>query len=530
MVIAYIRERKNVLLFAGVIMLITSIPYLIGYVTENESWYFTGFVFAVEDGNSYIAKMLSGTTGKWLFKTPYSAIEQNGVIAFLPYILLGKLAGGNAIHEQLVALFHAFRILGGILYVLAGYDFISIFVKTKKWRWWALVVYTLGGGGGWVLALSGNKNLLNSLPLDFISPESFGFLGLLGMPHLAAGRAFLLWGLANYLEGRSGYLSGLYFLILGILQPIYVGIAWVVISGHLFTTYLKKRLLRESRDGNYFLEAREDINNFIKILLVSGPFIIYTAIAFVSDPFLQSWNKQNLLPSPHFFHYLIAYGIYLPLAIIGMVKISRHITRNTMLLAGWMIIFPALINLPFSVQRRLAEGIWIVVTIGMVVFFENSDRVPKILYSVLCLAFPSTLFILAGSVLAVSLPQKPLYRPRYEVDMYKNLADLAEFDSVVLASYEIGNNLPAWVPVRVVLGHGPETAYGEKTKYDVNEFYEEDTKDLIRDQILDKYQVDFVIGDAFNIEQSGWDPGTYQKLDLLFANDEYAIYQTVLDN
>ena len=39
-----------------------------------------GFIFAVEDGNSYIAKMLSGVQGAWLFRTPYTSMQQGGVL------------------------------------------------------------------------------------------------------------------------------------------------------------------------------------------------------------------------------------------------------------------------------------------------------------------------------------------------------------------------------------------------------------------------------------------------------------------
>jgi len=108
-------ERRWVMIFATIVMLITTIPYLVGYASQGQEWRFTGFIFGVEDGNSYIAKMLLGSSGSWMFRTPYTASYQRGVIAFLPYILLGKLAQGSGVHEQLVALYHLFRIGAGFL-------------------------------------------------------------------------------------------------------------------------------------------------------------------------------------------------------------------------------------------------------------------------------------------------------------------------------------------------------------------------------------------------------------------------------
>jgi hypothetical protein len=120
----YLINRRWVLGFALFVMFITTLPYLIGFAKQGQDWVYTGFVLGVEDGNSYIAKMLSGAEGAWLFRTPYTTYLQRGVMIFLPYILLGKLALGSARHEQLILIFHLFRIFAGILAILATHDFI----------------------------------------------------------------------------------------------------------------------------------------------------------------------------------------------------------------------------------------------------------------------------------------------------------------------------------------------------------------------------------------------------------------------
>ena len=156
----YISERKTIVIFAVVIMAITMIPYLLGYSNQGEELRYTGFVIGVEDGNSYIAKMRSGTEGNWLFRSPHSAEDQKGAIAYLPYILLGKLASSPASHEQLVALYHIARLFFGILAILASYDFISIYISSPSHRFRALFLVILGGGLGWVLVLINQKGFL----------------------------------------------------------------------------------------------------------------------------------------------------------------------------------------------------------------------------------------------------------------------------------------------------------------------------------------------------------------------------------
>src|SRR3990172_3657836 len=101
------REERRWCLALGLVLgLATTLPYVWAFLREGAAWRFSGFVFGVEDGNSYLAKMLEGAYGGWLFRTPYTTAAQTGILAFFPYLLLGKLASGVALHEQLIALFH----------------------------------------------------------------------------------------------------------------------------------------------------------------------------------------------------------------------------------------------------------------------------------------------------------------------------------------------------------------------------------------------------------------------------------------
>jgi len=145
------RQERIWCLWYGVILAgITTIPYLIGMAVQGDEWHFTGFVFGVEDGNSYIAKMLLGQIGNWLFRTPYSTEIQNGVIAFLPYLLLGKISAPPELHIQLVVQFHIFRVLCIPFTVWVIYQFFSIYLEDLRWRRWATVLATIGGGLGFV--------------------------------------------------------------------------------------------------------------------------------------------------------------------------------------------------------------------------------------------------------------------------------------------------------------------------------------------------------------------------------------------
>ncbi len=191
------QERKWVWGFAVVVMVATTIPYILALFNQGENWQFSGFLLGVEDGNSYIAKMLAGANGDWLFRTPYTNFPQQGVLAFFPYLLLGKLTAGEGQHAQLIALFHIYRFIAGCLMIVATYDFTAIFIEKVFFRKLSTILISIGGGFGWLVVLGLNRFWANGMPLEFYSPETFGFLSLYGLPHLALGRACLLWGIVR---------------------------------------------------------------------------------------------------------------------------------------------------------------------------------------------------------------------------------------------------------------------------------------------------------------------------------------------
>jgi len=230
------RERRAFWAYAGVFLLITSLPYVIGFEVQGDDWVFSGFVFGVEDGNSYIAKMRLGMEGHWLFRTPYTVMPQRGTLAFLPYLILGKLASPPAAHLQLVSLFHLFRVAATLFALFATYRFMATFLEEAAWRLWATALATLGGGLGWMLLLIGRTFDGSQPPLEFISPETFGFLAYLGLPHIALGRGLLLLALRAYLVGasgsRKGWLGGLALLAAGLAQPLALVAGFVAIGAH----------------------------------------------------------------------------------------------------------------------------------------------------------------------------------------------------------------------------------------------------------------------------------------------------------
>lgn len=519
------KELGWVMGYALVLILVTSLPYFIGYAVQGDNWRFTGFVIGVEDGNSYIAKMRLGAEGAWLFRTPYTTMPQKGVLAFLPYLLLGKLAQGDEIHTQMTALYHLSRMLAIPLAVWATYLFASVFLEQPWWRKWTTILITAGGGLGWAALLARGDTVSGSIPLDFISPETFGFLSFLGLPHLVLSRALLLLALICYLDGvhraRSSWMAGFCLAGLALIQPLSVLAALAVIAAH------QAGILALNWTQHERAASKPWIESAIRTLLIPLPVVVYLTYAFSSDPYLVVWTSQNRILSPHPIHYLIAYGILLIPVFIGAWKLLNKKSATMLLPVVWAVLIPVLAYFPHNLQRRLPEGSWTALAIlaaaGLVTAIRDQRRSRILGVVMLALSLISSIILVAGGINTALTPSMPAFRAADEVAAIEWLSGQAGEDAVVLATYRSSNPLPAWAGVRVIVGHGPESAFLEERIQDVDRFFSSDGMIEGKRDILERYDVDYVfIGPQDGLD---WEAGEADFLEKIYEHESYSIYR-----
>ena len=526
-------ERRWIFIFAVIVMTVTSLPYLWGFERQGANWLFSGFFFGVEDGNSYIAKMLSGAAGSWLFSSPYTAIPQAGFLAFFPYILLGKLAAPPGLHEQLVALFHLYRCVAGVLCILATYDFMAVFIPDCRLRRLGTAIATIGGGLGWLSIFGLGRLWQGGLPLEFYSPESFGFLALLGLPHLAMARALLLWGLVSYLKPveqqtkywRNTLNSGILWLLLGLMQPLTVVIGWIILGSHLGFWGVVNYFWKRKGDHIDWIEWKLYFKRAVSIIVISSPIVVYTTISFLSDSYLKEWSRQNLISSPPVFDYFLAYCLILPFAITGIKPLIREQKSNAYLILGWLLIFPVLAYIPYNLQRRLPEAIWVsLVTLAMSSLVGKDRAYIRKISWVLYSAFIIPVILIAGGIIITINPGRPIYIPIEEGNAFNYLANQVKSGDVLLASYETSNFAPAWAPVHTLIGHGPESIHLAVIKPQVDTFYQLDTLDNVRLDLINKYNIKFILIGPSEKELSRWDPAPAMNLSLVYDKNGWKLF------
>ncbi len=517
--------------------LLLVLPYAVAWMEQNERWVFTGFLFAVEDGNSYIAKMLLGRTGAWRFTTPYTVEPQGKYWLFGPYLLLGKLAWGPDLHAQLVLLFHLFRLVAAAWLAWSTWRFLGWFVQGQaRWLAWALSLF--GGGLGWVPWFLGQ----NTLPLSWYSPEGFGFLMLYGLPHLALARALMLSILIKLLEAfpdlspsTSKAPSTLPSLFLSTLALGWIhGFALttsVLLVGGMGLWWLRQKHVMKTSSG---VLSRVGV-----VLLAAIPWLLYLAYLARFDAFARIWTQQNILPTPPWTTLAWAYAWVLPWAIPGWLRLRRERPTLAFLAAWWVGAALTLSHLPFSVQRRFLEGIWVVLSALVGVGLERRAQestslrlLPRSmaqgLWFPLLLSLPSVLLFWTATWQAALIPQPPIYRPRDEVAAFQALATLAQPGDPVMAAYPTGNALPAWAPVRVPLGLGPESIRFPVWENRVRSFYQAQTPDAWRRNLLSTWGFRFVFYGPQERALGTWNPQEAPYLHLRYQRGAYAVYEVVM--
>ena len=549
-------ERRWVLVFAALVMLVTTLPYLLGYFAEGQAYRFTGFVFGVEDGNSYIAKMLSGSYGDWLFRTPYTAYPQAGLFVYIPYLLLGKLAAPPGLHEQLVSLYHLFRFIAGMLAILASYDFLAYFIREMRVRRFGVALACLGGGLGWLLILLGKQTWLGSLPLDFYSPEAFGFLGLYGLPHIALARALLLWALLAYLrlvetgfnppEERRGNRNrlvrhtlqlSLLWLLAGLFQPLALVLIGVVIGWHQLGLTVWQLIRQRGGQIIDWSAWRGVLGWLLAAAILPGLFTAYNLGISFFDPYARIWTAQNVIRSPNILHYLLAYGLLIPYAWLGGRRLDAHRYPNW-LAAGWLGIDFPVVSLRAAGLAAAADGGRLagLVCIGAGRAGSN-PRTPwprptskrlDLRFAPLWLAFPSTIFLLVGGILAARQPTQPAFREVAQVQVFEYLQSKAEAGAVVLGAFDTSNALPAWAPVRVLVGHGPESIHKSELEQQIAAFYRSQTADDQRRELIERFDIDYVFWGPAERDLGDWQPSSASYLGLVQQQGDYTLYRVKL--
>lgn len=523
------KEWRWVLGWSAVILLVTSLPYLYGAYISTPASQFSGFVIGVEDGNSYLAKMQEGRSGSWLFHLAYTPEPHQPELFFSFYILLGKIAGITNLSNVLV--FHLSKILVVPFGVLAFYYFAAHFTHQVIVRRTALLITGVTGGLGWLWLALGGKGQLGQMPVDLWVPDASFFLTALTYPHLPLAQGLLLlFSIAGLNFARSGEKpSGLIAagcgLAVSLIHPYTLPVIGLILGLYLLWQ-------NHSRQRQLFL----GVARLLLVALPTFPYLFYLLLVFKRNMAFRVMKEQILTYSPEPIHYLLGFSPLLLLAALGLWATWGRGDDKLGFLRVWVISVPLLLYVPSALQRRFLDGyqspLAVLGAMGLVWLIEKVrvQRWHTVLVAPTLIGMSITnLILLAGAFITIAGRPDMVFLPNPEVLAAHWLADQTS-QSVVLASYETGNYLPTVADIRVFLGHGPETIASDDKGRLVNHFYQVDTSDTWRRELLTQYAITYVYVGLHEKELGRFEPKQAPYLRQAYDNGTVQIYQVLLED
>ncbi len=198
--------------------------------------------------------------------------------------------------------------------------------------------------------------------------------------------------------------------------------------------------------------------------ILPGIFLLYNLWVSYSDPYVRAWTEQNLIHSPHFLP--LCSRLWAAPALCGLGRAA--------LAAGGCLDWLAATRLDHPVSTAGLYPAWLAKSpdrrcVGCLDYPGNADALEGLADQPTrrrWVSLPSVAVVpercaapgqrVAGGQPAECAPVSP---PGMKCACSNFCNPRRSPAQVVLAAYETGNPMPAWAPVRVLVGHGPESIH-----------------------------------------------------------------------
>lgn len=533
-------ELTFVLKITFLTVIITSSPYLLGFFTAGKDHYYPltpnlNFV----DYHNYFSYIEQARQGHFVFKDLYTSEEQPPVIVNVFFLFLGLLA--KFLNLEAPIIFQLARILLIFIFSFIAFLFICYFFTEKKKREICFIFLLFSSGLG---RLVGNLAPFphKSLSLDLWVPEAITFLTLYTNTLFIASLTliiiiFLLMLLAK--ENNNIFYAlgaGFFALLLFQFHPYHIPTIFTVLGTFLIYLSLKQKRI----DWQFFFY-------YLILFFVSLPSLFYYFFLFYFHSLTIERIRQALPVgfTPSLPHLISAYGFLFILAFIGVFQSIKQKGDRFSFLVVWFFSQMVLIYSPLPLQRRLTEGLHVVITILAIIgiftlynFLKGKITYQKFLkffgpslkfffISLFVLFFGlSNLAIISNDILLIL--KKELFFDKEKKEAMQWLKRNTREDDIILANpYWNGNFIPGIAVRRVYIGHGVETAYSSIKEKELRWFFKDNENDSKKYQFLKKKGIDYLFYSDEEMALGQFNPEQKHYLKKVFEQRGVTIYQVV---
>jgi hypothetical protein len=497
---------RIVLLFAALLVCVTSWHYVDCAQQTPPRWEFLGVTYNFRDQSTYLMWMAQARAGRFFFDNLYTPEKEKPGYCNLLWWGMGTLARLTGL--SLISVYHLSRVLFILAFLLLLDRFIADFLTDEQERWCAFWLITVGAGLGWLLILFSRQIRQVLLCADLWIPEGFAFLSMLWFPHfvfaliLQVGIFWLFLSACERGRPSRAWGAGLMTLVLGFTHTYHLPTIYVVAS--VFA------LLQDIRSKSGW----RCLKYAALIVGLSLPALIYFSYIVRVCPSMAAWKQQNVCRSPAVWGYVLGFGTtaLLPLLFPRQLAQLKEQSPRQLFLFTWLTCNAALLYAsPLGFERRLVQGLQIPLTLLSVQIFFRAVYPHLLLWRLFENNFLSHRarknLVIGGWVLFSALtsfghltmtsfrilpPRSPEYLSPDEVAAADYLRRHAGADEVILAPEPQGMWLPLLTERRVFVGHPGLTAnYPQKSRL-ASRFFSGKMRWKERAQWLRDNGVDFI--------------------------------------
>lgn len=533
-------EWRFVWLTAAAVLIITSLPYLFGYLTSPPDKQFMGLMQDVPDHGQYLAWWNSFQhaflASNKLTPEPNQALFFNLLWWFLAQITRFTGLGYPVIYQIL-------RWGGGIALMVAVYRLIALFLADVSRRRLAFLLVILSSGLGWVLVILKYTLWQGTLfyPQLLYNAESNYFLCMLGYPHFTLAAALMCVVFENVVRGwkensiRRLVIAGGWSVVLGWMHAYDLIIIYAIVGVFFLLGWWQRRKF----PVRFFWGAA--------ILAgLSAPAALYSFLLTSLDPLWkqvlsQFSNAGVFMPLPPYLFFLL--GIPLFLAVATLVKWVREKKWNDerRFIGVWFILGFCLLYIPTDFQIHMLNTWQIPIMIlaaeclydGLAPWIVRVFPRPWLglraaqwaALGLLVLVLPTNLYLWSWRFIELNRHDVPYYLEKGYIQAMDWLQKNSAPESVVLSSLTVGQYIPALSGNTAFLAHWANTVNFYDKEARVNAFFDGSAANPQREKTLSEFHVGYVIYGPAEKQLGAFSPGSVPWLAPVFQSDAVSVYQ-----
>ena len=475
-------EFLVLLLVSTAILAASSVPNWVGRSMQNEQVSYRRQYSDSQDYAVDLAMMQAGMQGEWAYQMRFTTEDHKPAYIRLFYLTLGHISKGLGLEPETT--YGLFRWVFGYLALFSIFMLCRHYFKKKLLLWSAFVLAVFGSGLGWLQLLAGWQ-FGPITPIDFWLIDAYVFFSLSLFPHFSctiALMAFGLLGFLKFLDTRKWYWV-VFVSAAGVITQMVNPIAFAVVDAAIFFAALSVWGKEHARWKSLILALGV-------VALVQLPLLIYNFTLLSRDPVWSQYTAQNITLSPSPLHYLMGFGLFWPMVLIGVGAVIKERKTEFAGLLGWLLSAFVLAYLPTLIQRRFLLAITIpMAIIGIYGLDKLIDglgektrlKKPILMILILFLVSISSIYLVYGNIQVMKkLPESTFY-PASLDPAFKWLKENAQLSDFVLGAETTSQLAAQKTGLRVYAGHEMETIhYKEKLIEVANGYRTNFTNDALK--------------------------------------------------